>query len=512
MKLLAILLLIPSFLNASDYSEFFKETQDAQERASNTMEDFKKNIAPFLKNKDSKYNGLFHKFVLADKDSFLARVTVEKVKFFADVADFVYKDKFKKIQNIHKELVLQFPLLFPDSGYSIQGTVERNGGTELSALFLYNKDLNHLVIVFRGSVTLNDWISNAQFLNYAGPDHLKALTTLNNKKLNVHSGIATTYLEGVPAYIERLREFFYNHLSDLIDSKTPLDITTVGHSLGGALAVLLANSLPSFLLDIGSEICSFIDPASFKIATISFGAPRVFDLDSSIAVENNLGGKQNILCFVDEADPVPDLPLKSMKRANIGLRIYIPATKEAIAAKLAFLAADIVTGKIVSNTAFWFGQQVRSLFLSPTVDPQDEPMDLMQSYTSSVKNPFKHTMANYKSASPRVFGDIKEGMDRAYTAFEDIENFVSFMPEWANSKEYISRRKIKLDHQLASGVFKSSYLLAAMEKTKNQEVIDRLLPILNKVVDSNSNIEAELNRLKPESKKTVSPQPVRLIQ
>ena len=67
-------------------------------------------------------------------------------------------------------------------------------------MLLYSKEENHLVLVFKGTVAkdnLDDWKKNLDFTKYSGDDPLGALRAPGGVKLNVHSGFAKAYLEGL---------------------------------------------------------------------------------------------------------------------------------------------------------------------------------------------------------------------------------------------------------------------------------------------------------------------------
>ena len=126
-----------------------------------------------------------------------------------------------------------------------------------------------IAVVARGTVTKADWMSNLNISPARGP----AGTT-------VHSGFA-----GI-----------YNILVDQIAALLPPKgrVHLVGHSLGGALANLLAAKLS-------------MNPA-YQVGLYTFGAPRVAPQEFCTTLERRLG-VDGIHRVYDVADPVPMIPI-----------------------------------------------------------------------------------------------------------------------------------------------------------------------------------------------------------
>lgn len=275
-------------------------------------------------NKHNDYSGFHNRYIIFEKEnSLLARLTPDEVLFYAELADLIYVKKFKSIEEIEIGLLEKLQI-DKYREYEIAGTIRRGNNTELSALMLYSKEKNHFLVVFRGSVSLMDWAQNLNFTSYKyGSDQReKSLMTLEGFKPNVHRGFAETYLQGREQFDELFGKVIARYYDSIVGNSAPFRITTLGHSLGGALALLKANDFPRILLETGL----FTSDSNFIIETISFGAPRVYDAVSSRKVEENLRGPHNIVRFVHKDDPVPNLPTHHLGGADIGTPIYISSS------------------------------------------------------------------------------------------------------------------------------------------------------------------------------------------
>lgn len=381
MRFIFVVLYLSSFIAmGSDLDASFRlihELSQAETKLFSNRKIYTTQIKPHL---DNEYSGYHSRYALYSDNSFLARLTYEEVVLFAELCDLIYVNKYKNLQEIETGLLeaLQDEKY---KAYQIVGTIARKNGTELSAMLLYNEQKNHLIVVFRGSVTTTDWSQNLSFKNYSGQD-AEALSFLDGTNPNIHQGFAQIYLEGLKREFHNVFQHVLEAHGDTIFNfdANPFRITTIGHSLGGALALIQANNLPTILLETGL----FTDPSQYIIETLNFGMPRVYDLDSSKKAVENIGGQHNVICFKDDADPVPTLPPTSFGGADIGTPIRIKASVETMAANIinSFLPA----------------------FLAPEV----------------IGNPLRHSMTHYKEKAPDVFRKIKEELSFASQANKEI--------------------------------------------------------------------------------------------
>lgn len=149
---------------------------------------------------------------------------------------------------------------------------EKSSSTEL--FIGYDSSLNQIIVTYRGSHELQDWITNLNFAKH------KAWGSIGN----VHDGFLEAY-KSVQSAVK----------SDVavLKSKYPsAGITITGHSLGGALAALTAADLSFYHSNINLH---------------TFGQPRVGDQTFA----NFLNGRAQISSMfrvVNDHDIVPHLP------------------------------------------------------------------------------------------------------------------------------------------------------------------------------------------------------------
>ncbi len=135
-----------------------------------------------------------------------------------------------------------------------------------------NSRKNELLIGIRGTVHALDWVTDAAQAIGAGPSGLP-----------VHGGFQRTF----ESFESVIHEYFRQNRSN------PSTIHIVGHSLGGALATLAADSLS----ERGQNV---------KLYT--FGSPRV----GTMSFSDNLAGKldaSNMFRVSNQSDPVTMVPI-----------------------------------------------------------------------------------------------------------------------------------------------------------------------------------------------------------
>lgn len=130
-----------------------------------------------------------------------------------------------------------------------------------------------IIIAFRGSESARDWITNAKLVTDPGP-------LLDSQ---VHEGFQDALFPVVIKIVSVIYQF---------DPNREKDIWITGHSLGGALAVLLTAML-------------IIDEIKVK-GLYTFGAPRVGNTKFAEEFDKNFQGIS--FRVVNEGDLVPHLP------------------------------------------------------------------------------------------------------------------------------------------------------------------------------------------------------------
>ncbi len=145
-----------------------------------------------------------------------------------------------------------------------------------------------LVVSFRGSGTLEDWISNAQFAD-AVDWNFDDGTSVSNA---VHKGFLCAY-QSVEAELKNDLESAIDDLDDVSDVR----VYFTGHSLGGALATIAALDLVDWLVDAK-------DFQRDHIVMYSVAAPRAF----KPSLQDDFASKvPNSCAIMEKTDPVPYL-------------------------------------------------------------------------------------------------------------------------------------------------------------------------------------------------------------
>jgi len=125
------------------------------------------------------------------------------------------------------------------------------------------------LISVRGTDLIGDWLTDARLSGTRGPNgHM------------VHKGF------------RKLNDVILPQVKRALKNKNPSAIHIVGHSLGGAVATLLADSLKDHS----------------KLYLYTFGAPRAGSINHAAYLTNKLG-VQNIYRVYHDTDPVPMVPI-----------------------------------------------------------------------------------------------------------------------------------------------------------------------------------------------------------
>ncbi|KAI9294281.1 alpha/beta-hydrolase [Neoconidiobolus thromboides FSU 785] len=122
--------------------------------------------------------------------------------------------------------------------------------TESKAYLAVDKNKEVVVLSFRGSSTLRNFIQDAKVF--------KDSIALNNKEYKVHRGFKQCTDSLLPLYIDRLKESLNKHKH--------YKLVVVGHSLGGAISVLSALMLRQ-RLGLKDE----------RLEVFTYGQPRIGD-------------------------------------------------------------------------------------------------------------------------------------------------------------------------------------------------------------------------------------------
>ena len=164
-----------------------------------------------------------------------------------------------------------------------------------------NKSSNHVVVVFRGTESPEDWLSNASFKQTAAA--FPASTSWGN----VEDGFWKLYQQCSPSIRNAVKS-----------AGAGVNIFVTGHSLGGALATLAAADLAV---------------AQIPAATYTFASPRVGD--PAFAIEFN---KSVPTCWrvVNTEDIVTTVPLATPKISSTSVPLSFWGATLALARNLDF--------------------------------------------------------------------------------------------------------------------------------------------------------------------------------
>jgi len=191
------------------------------------------------------------------------------------------------------------------SGFQVQGVYQI---PETSAFVIMSHDT--IIVSFRGTSGSIAWLSNLKFGATIWPkkddDDDDAPEPGGECDHCAHQGFGQIFID-VMRY--GLRKTLY----DLLEEHSDAAVFITGHSLGGALATLLAYDV------ITSGKLS--DAQLRKFSVFTFGSPRVFT--KSLAGEYNYK-IQNSYRFVHNKDPVPHVPfqLPNSPYQHVGTLIF----------------------------------------------------------------------------------------------------------------------------------------------------------------------------------------------
>mmetsp|Transcript_40828 Transcript_40828/g.71772 ORF Transcript_40828/g.71772 Transcript_40828/m.71772 type:complete len:570 (+) Transcript_40828:98-1807(+) len=164
-----------------------------------------------------------------------------------------------------------------------------------------------ITVIFRGSVTNNDFMTDAKISIVRAPDPRKfSGTESEDSPLGIHQGFYE-YLFGKSNRNQSKYVEIMNHIDQLLDdnpTRKKYKLYITGHSLGGALATLFG-----FYAAASSSL-------PLPVTVVSVASPRVGNIDFARAfVEMESQGKLRHLRIANHKDPVTLGPTVSSKRA-----------------------------------------------------------------------------------------------------------------------------------------------------------------------------------------------------
>lgn len=200
-------------------------------------------------------------------------------------------------------------------------TVVDDADSKTAALVGYAADEDMIVVAFRGTHNLRNWLLDLDF------DHCvpKFATKIIESRKSAASSAAPTVHCGFLAGYTILREGVIDAIQDLLSRHARASLLVTGHSLGGAMANLAAVELSQLAnpalasLFKGHRRSSVLAPSVTRLYT--FGAPRTGD-DTFAEFAHEHKGLAASYRIVNSKDPVPHLPFTSWSYHHIGSEVW----------------------------------------------------------------------------------------------------------------------------------------------------------------------------------------------
>lgn len=207
------------------------------------------------------------------------------------------------------EILTVLKLLNAKSDTIITEFDDKFSNEELVYGLTVNRTNKRITICFRGSCGGKDWATNLNY-KYTSPDHLEEACG----QINIHGGFAS-YLfdenrDGVSKY-----DGILQILKDTYREYPGYDFYVTGHSLGGALAVLLSMSLAA---------TQEIPDMPLPIKTITYACPPVGDKSYAAAFEAlEKEGKLRHIRVTNDGDVIPLTPFPIQPRyTQTGINLH----------------------------------------------------------------------------------------------------------------------------------------------------------------------------------------------
>lgn len=291
---------------AQQYNLFFKGDKLPTDGSAN-LEDIEEKLAALKLNAENQLIDVKRALVILS-DPRIGEWWAKLDTTFNRLANgFIPIDVFYRNTGLYKD-----PLIGKGMVNSRKGNTKANigGDKEFSGIVLFKADessaptkKDELIIAFSGSNSPEDWKHNLNFLKREGTaQHNLAVG------LRVHEGFLDSLGESLNEIGTKLKAFFKNYAERYKGSSEipTLEIKLTGHSLGGALAQLMAvyvkQNIEPYLQGI----------AHVEVKVYTFGAPPIFSKESAIKAQAMLG-KNNIVRVFTIGDPVANMSLITKK-------------------------------------------------------------------------------------------------------------------------------------------------------------------------------------------------------
>lgn len=260
-------------------------------------------------------------------------------------------------------------------------------GTELVYCIFRDDERRRLVVTFRGSITLSDWIHDARVNMVAmpNPGHMEGQET---EVCRIHGGFDKYLFQANKNNHGNESKFdqILKKLKLLLLKHAGYSVHLTGHSLGGAASTLFAFKL------------AYDDEIPKPITVISFGSPKVGDGNFCRAFHSlEQDGKVRHLRIINDDDLVPAIPFATLPSSDG-----------------TFLYRDVgITLKQLSRRAFYFWRKVSFSITFPERKewksyPKESVVEELYSRMPLKRSPLHHKLSTYHKRFYAIRDELEE--------------------------------------------------------------------------------------------------------
>ncbi|KAL7752760.1 hypothetical protein RI367_001762 [Sorochytrium milnesiophthora] len=184
--------------------------------------------------------------------------------------------------------------------------------TQMSGFVAVNDAQQQIVVVFRGTLTLVNWLNDLTFFKYEYAGGRPA--GFHNQSVKVHRGFWSSY--------DSIRANMLSSLTQALRANPTYTVMFTGHSLGAAVATLAA-----------VDVMVKVNLPARQVKLITLGSPRV---GSSAFVDMFSSLNITVDRIVEENDLVPHVPPRKFgfwhvpgEKYSMGGKIYACSGREA---------------------------------------------------------------------------------------------------------------------------------------------------------------------------------------
>jgi hypothetical protein len=230
--------------------------------------------------------------------------SVSELEFQHNFINFVKTENAEIQKSKHESLLVAYENAFMNHK-TIKNSEILNGFKPISTVLRNKNEFGGIIlgkgktikVIIPGTKSLHDWAYNVDFTGDQGD----ALTG-TGRGLNIHKGFKAAYSEARDIFVEKVQDYAKQHQVNVVEVS--------GHSLGAAIATILAYDFKDTVL------------TEAFVRLITFGSPRVVDTVSKEVIEGKLG-LGNILRVANVYDPVTKVPAEFLNSDHVGTPILV---------------------------------------------------------------------------------------------------------------------------------------------------------------------------------------------